>query len=65
MKVKVANHIFDSKKEPIVLILTKKDKANIKQMLQNNFKCHKIVSFPDNFPEKDLNKYLKKAYFNK
>jgi hypothetical protein len=44
MKIKVGHKIYDSEKEPIVLILTEKDKENIKKMPPC---CNNYLRFPD------------------
>ena len=53
--VKVASHttIYDSSEEPIMLILSNKDKGNISNMHKD---ANKFISFPD---DKDL-KYINK-----
>ena len=42
MKVKIQNTIYDSTKEPILLILTGEDKKNIRNMLGEAFKYCKL-----------------------
>lgn len=44
MKVKIRNTIYDSQKEPIMVILTPTDKKNIANMLPD---CTKYCAYPD------------------
>ena len=50
MKVKIGNKIYDSTKEPIMLILEQCDKDNISNMSP---KAHKFCSFPDSLDGKE------------
>ena len=45
MKVKIGTHIFDSENEPIMVILSDKDKQNIRDMSPTDTK---YACFPDN-----------------
>lgn len=55
MKVKIGNTIYDSSKEPIMLILSDKDKENIKNMYP---KATRYCSFPDSMDRKAIEKYM-------
>jgi hypothetical protein len=44
MLVKIKNKIYDSNKEPIMLILSEEDKENIKNMESS---CKKYCSYPE------------------
>lgn len=44
MKVKVGDKVYDSKNEPVMVILTRKDKSNIANM---DLKASKYCSYPD------------------
>jgi len=44
MKVKIGIKVYDSEKEPVMLILNEKDKINIKNMYPD---ATKFCSFPD------------------
>lgn len=46
MKVKIGDKIYDSEKEPIMVILSDDDKKNITNMLPH---CTKYCSFPEEF----------------
>lgn len=54
MKVKIGNVIYDSIKEPIMIILSDKDKLNISNM---NKECTKFMSFPKDFDLKEIDKW--------
>ncbi len=56
MKVKIANAIYDSNEEPIMLILEDEDKENIKNMDED---YHKYLSYPDNLTEDEAKKFMK------
>lgn len=45
MKVKIGDKIYDSSKEPIMVILTEQDKKNIKRMCP---KCTQYCVYPQN-----------------
>lgn len=56
MKVKVRGKVFDGSKEPVMVVLTKKDKENIANMLPE---ATKYCEFPDNYKEEDIKEYMK------
>lgn len=56
MKVKIGNEIHDSKDEPIMIILSDKDKENITNMDKN---CTKYCCFADNIDIKDIENFMK------
>ncbi len=51
MIVKIGTTIYDSDKEPIMLILNDKDKENIKNMLPS---ANRFCSFPDGMDKKKI-----------
>jgi hypothetical protein len=55
MKVKVGDRIYDSSKEPVMVILTPEDKAKIAAM---DSEATKYVSFPDSMKEKAVKKWM-------
>jgi len=55
MKVKIRNQIYDSSKEPIMIILSDSDKKNIKEMLPE---CTKYCSFPSSMSEEFAIKFM-------
>ena len=56
MKVKVGNKIYDGEKEPIMLILTDRDKLNITHM---NPKSTKYAQFPNGrLNEDEINDFM-------
>jgi hypothetical protein len=55
MKVKIKDEIFDSKREPIMIILSKEDKINIKNMAPN---ATRYCSFPNLKNKKDIEKWM-------
>lgn len=55
MKIKVRNKIYDGFKEPIMVILTKQDKENIKNMLPE---ATKYCMYPDSFSEEEIKKFM-------
>jgi hypothetical protein len=56
MKVKVGEKIYDSEKEPIMLILSESDKENIYNMLPD---AKKYCSFPDGTPVEYVKEFMK------
>lgn len=56
MKVKIGNTIYDSRKEPIMLVLSDQDKENISNMDLN---AHKFCSFPNSWDEKEIENFMK------
>jgi hypothetical protein len=56
MKVKVGNIIYDSNKEPIVIILSNEDKKNISNMSEGNFK---YCCFTDNINIDKIKDFMK------
>lgn len=56
MRVKIGEKIYDSKEEPILLILEGKDKENIKNMLPEKTK---YCSFPEEISILDIREFMK------
>ena len=56
MKVKIGNKIYDSEKEPIMIILNDSDKKNIANMLPE---CTKYCSYPNNCDNEEIVKWMK------
>lgn len=46
MQVKIGDQVFDSKDQPIMVVLSEADKRNIENMLPE---ATKYASFPENF----------------
>ena len=55
MKIKIGNKIYDSENEPIMLILSVKDKSNIANM---HSKCTKYCCFPDSIDKDVIEKFM-------
>jgi hypothetical protein len=58
MKVKVGGIIFDSETQPIMIVLSPKDKENIANMLPE---CTKYCSYPDDgfeYDEETIKKFM-------
>lgn len=56
MKVKIGDKTYDSNKEPIMIILSVKDKEDIKSMISS---ATKYCSFPENgFTEERILKFM-------
>lgn len=56
MKVKIKDTIYDSEKEPIVIILEHNDKINILNMAST---CTKYCSYPNKFYSiKEIEKFM-------
>jgi hypothetical protein len=55
MKVKIGEKIYDSKNEPIMLILSDVEKKVIKNM---NSKTHKICLAPGKKTEKEIDEFI-------
>ena len=51
MKVIIRGEIYDASKMPIMIILSQKDKKNIKNMSDE---CNKYIAYPDTFSELDV-----------
>jgi hypothetical protein len=56
MKVKVGDKIYDSEKEPIMVILSESDKENICNMLSE---ATKYCSFPDEMSLEYVKEFMK------
>jgi hypothetical protein len=56
MKVKIGNKVYDGENEPIMIILTEKDKENIQDMLPE---ATKYCQFPDTFDVVEIRKFMK------
>ena len=57
MKIKIGEKIYDSTDEPIMVILSDKDKENIKNMLPE---CSKYCSFPDTHNTDEILDWMEK-----
>lgn len=55
MKVKIGNKIYNSEDEPIMVILSEKDKENIKNMAPY---CTKYCSFPNPTDREYIEKFM-------
>lgn len=62
MKVKIGNTIFDSEKEPILLILNEEDQKNITNMKEGTTK---FCSFPSDLNIENVKKFMKYEVDNK
>lgn len=56
MKVKVKDIVYDGFKEPVMIILTKQDKENIKNMLPD---ATKYCVYPDSWSAEEIKKWMK------
>ena len=56
MKVKIDNKIYDSKKEPIMIILTSKNKKDISNMSKRYIK---YCEYPDYMTNEEVDKFMK------
>jgi hypothetical protein len=59
MKVKIGDKIYDSTKEPIMVILSNEDKQNISNMDPEQFK---YCSFPESSGIQDVVNFMKGDY---
>jgi len=55
MEVKVGNKVFDSNEQPIMIILSKKDKELIAKMAPW---ASKYCSFPEGYSEEEIKKWM-------
>ena len=55
MKVKVGNTIYDGEKEPVMVILSNKDRENIQKMHSD---ATKYCSFPDGWDKNLVEKWM-------
>lgn len=56
MKVKIGDKIYDSKNEPIMIILTSYNKFDISNMTDDT---EKYCEFPDTMSEEDAKEFMK------
>lgn len=56
MKVKIGTKIYDSEKEPIMIVLSDVDKENITNMLPE---CTKFCSYPEGIESSEIKKFMK------
>ncbi len=56
MKVKIKNKIYDSEKEPIMIVLSESDKTNISNMSKE---YTKYLSFPDKMNQQRAKRFMK------
>jgi hypothetical protein len=55
MKVKVRDQLYDGEKEPVMVILTEKDKENIKNMLPE---ATKYCMCPDSYTHEQIKAWM-------
>ncbi len=55
MKVKIGDQIHDAEKEPILLILTEKDKQNISRM---SVQATRFCAFPEGMDAKAIHDFI-------
>lgn len=58
MRVKIGKKIYDSHKEPIMLILEESDKRNIENMLEH---CVKYCSYPEGIKKNKIESFMEKG----
>ncbi len=56
MKVKIKDRIYDSEKEPVMIILSQQDKENICNMTHV---AKKYCSYPDSIPAGEICEFMK------
>jgi hypothetical protein len=56
MKVKIGDKIYDSREEPILLILSEEDKRNLERM---DTEATKFLSFPDKIDLNEAKRFMK------
>lgn len=56
MRVKIGDKIYDSKKEPIMLILEEYNKNDIRNMHED---ARKYCEFPDTMSEDEIKEFMK------
>jgi len=56
MKIKIGQKIYDGKKEPIMIILTNRDKENIKNMAPS---ATKYCVYPDSISPIKIKEFMK------
>jgi hypothetical protein len=56
MKVKIGDKIYDSREEPILLILSEEDKRNLERM---DTEATKFLSFPDKMDLNEAKRFMK------
>lgn len=55
MLVRVGNRIYNPEREPVTLILSEADKANIAAMHPD---CYRYTAFPEHLSKEDLNTFM-------
>lgn len=55
MKVKVGDMVYDGAVEPVMVILTDKDKENISSMSEHH---HKYTSFPKGLSDNEVERFM-------
>jgi len=55
MQVKIGDKTYDSNNEPIMIILSKRDKSNIANMIDS---ANKYCSYPDWMDREDIRKWM-------
>ena len=55
MKVKIGDKIYDSREEPILLILNEEDKRNLERM---DTEATKFLSFPDKMDLNEAKRFM-------
>lgn len=56
MIVKIGNKVYDSKQQPIMIVLSDDDKYNITQMIPE---ATKYCSYPDDMELNEIKKFMK------
>lgn len=56
MKVKIGNKIYDSNKEPIMVLLTEYNKIDISNMGEDDFE---YCEFPDEMTKEEVMEFMK------
>jgi len=56
MKIKVRDKIYDGEKEPVMVILMKQDKKNIKNMIS---RATKYCMYPETFSIEEIETFMK------
>lgn len=55
MKVKVGDKVYDSENEPVMVILSDRDKVNIASMADT---YSKYACFPSDFPDEEVSTWM-------
>ena len=55
MRIKIKDKFYDGDDQPIMLILTDKDKQHIANMAKD---CHKFCEYPDDMDDEKIYKWM-------